>query len=112
MIQGGDAVGGGDPENPTLGGGDPGYTIDDELPEEGAYEVGSLAMANRGPNTSGSQFFVITGDSGVALPPLYSLFGTVVDGQDVVTELDSIGTPGEGIPTDVVTIRTVTVTEE
>lgn len=112
VIQGGDAVGGGDPTNPTLGAGNPGYAIDDELPDEGAYEVGSLAMANSGPNTNGSQFFIITGDNGASLPPLYSLFGTVVDGMDVVTALDAIGTPGEGVPTELVTIRSVEIIEE
>jgi cyclophilin family peptidyl-prolyl cis-trans isomerase len=111
VIQGGDAVGGGDPANPTLGAGNPGYAIDDELPAEGAYQIGSLAMANSGPDTNGSQFFIITGDNGASLPPLYSLFGTVTAGQDVVTRLDSIGTSGQGIPTEVVAIRSVTISE-
>ncbi len=112
VIQGGDAVGGGDPDNPTLGAGNPGYAIPDELPEEGEYVVGSLAMANSGPDTSGSQFFIITGENGAALPPEYSLFGTVTAGMDVVEQLDSYGTPGAGVPTEVVTIRSVSITEE
>lgn len=111
VIQGGDAVGGGDPEAPTLGAGSPGYVIDDELPEEGAYEVGSVAMANSGPNSNGSQFFIITGDDGTLLPPLYSLFGEVTGGEDVVTLLDEIGTPDAGVPTEVVRIQSVTITE-
>lgn len=112
VIQGGDAVGGGDPDNPTLGAGNPGYAVPDELPEAGVYQVGSLAMANAGPDTSGSQFFIITGDNGVGLPPLYSLFGQVTDGLDVVEALNAIGSPGAGVPTEVVNIRTVTITEE
>ncbi len=112
VIQGGDAVGGGDPSNPTLGAGNPGYAVPDELPAEGAYEVGSLAMANAGPNTSGSQFFIITGDNGAGLPPLYSLFGQVTEGLDVVSTLNTIGTPGDGIPTEVVNILSVTIIEE
>lgn len=112
VVQGGDAVGGGDPDNPTLGAGNPGYAVADELPVEGAYEVGSLAMANSGPDTSGSQFFIITGENGIGLPPLYSLFGQVTEGLDVVTALNTRGTPGAGVPTEVVTIRSVTIIEE
>lgn len=112
VIQGGDAVGGGDPDDPTLGAGNPGYAVPDELPAEGAYEVGSLAMANSGPNTNGSQFFIITGDNGMGLPPLYSLFGQVTEGLDVVAALNTRGTPGAGVPTEVVTIRSVTIIEE
>lgn len=63
---------GGDPEGTGMGG--PGYTIPDEFPEAGEYEIGSIAMANTGqPNSGGSQFFIITGDAGVALPPQYTL---------------------------------------
>ena len=112
VIQGGDAVGGGNPDSPTLGGGNPGYAVDDELPEEGSYVVGSLAMANSGPNTNGSQFFIITGDNGAALPPLYSLFGQVTDGMSIVEELNTIGTEGAGVPTEVVNIQSVTIIEE
>lgn len=65
----------GDPTATGTGG--PGYSFPDELPLEGQYEIGSIAMANSGPNTNGSQFFIITGASGMALPPLYSLFGSV-----------------------------------
>ncbi len=105
VIQGGDAVG-----NP-LGTGNPGYAIDDELPEAGEYEIGSVAMANSGPNTNGSQFFVITGDSGVALPPLYSLFGTVTSGLDVVREIESAETTTGDVPVESIIINTVTITE-
>src|SRR2546422_11309476 len=83
-------VQGGDPEGTGRGG--PGYRFEDELPPPGRYEVGSLAMANAGPNTNGSQFFVISGPDGVRLPPSYSLFGKVVKGQDVVASIDATGT--------------------
>src|SRR5919206_2846181 len=81
---------GGDPEGTGRGG--PGYRFEDELPRPGRYEVGSLAMANAGPNTNGSQFFIISGPDGVRLPPQYSLFGKVVRGLDVVETMQSIGT--------------------
>jgi cyclophilin family peptidyl-prolyl cis-trans isomerase len=100
---------GGDPEGTGRGG--PGYRFDDELPRAGMYEVGSLAMANAGPNTNGSQFFIITGNSGVGLPPSYSLFGKVTKGLDVVKALDAIGSPGAGTPTEPVKMESVTITE-
>jgi cyclophilin family peptidyl-prolyl cis-trans isomerase len=100
---------GGDPEGSGRGG--PGYRFEDELPKPGRYELGSLAMANAGPNTNGSQFFIISGSAGVRLPPQYSLFGKVVSGMDVVSALDAVGSPGAGTPRERVTIESVTITE-
>jgi cyclophilin family peptidyl-prolyl cis-trans isomerase len=99
---------GGDPEGSGRGG--PGYRFEDELPKPGRYELGSLAMANAGPNTNGSQFFVISGPSGIRLPPQYALFGKVVSGLDVISTIDAIGTPS-GTPTEDVVIESVTITE-
>ena len=98
----------GDPTGSGTGG--PGYSFADELPAAGAYKLGSLAMANSGPNTNGSQFFVISGDSGIALPPKYSLFGQVTSGLDVVAKLDAAGSAG-GTPATKVSITKVTVTQ-
>jgi len=110
VIQGGDAVG--DP----LGTGGPGYTIAEEVPTvEGdakAYEIGSLAMANTGQaNSTGSQFFVVTGQNGVNLPPQYSLFGKVTEGMDVVSAIESLPTNADDYPTEEIYITEVTVTE-
>jgi cyclophilin family peptidyl-prolyl cis-trans isomerase len=102
VLQGGDPTG--------TGRGGPGYRFDDELPAPGRYELGSLAMANAGPNTNGSQFFVISGPSGVRLPPQYSLFGKVVAGLDVVAAVDAIGT-SSGTPKETITIESVTIGE-
>ncbi|MEY2477927.1 MAG: peptidylprolyl isomerase [Actinomycetota bacterium] len=99
---------GGDPEGSGRGG--PGYRFEDELPKPGRYELGSLAMANAGPNTNGSQFFVISGPDGMGLPPQYSLFGKVVKGLDVVEAIDAIGTRS-GSPTEQVVIESVTIEE-
>ena len=99
---------GGDPQGTGTGG--PGYRFEDELPQPGRYELGSLAMANAGPNTNGSQFFVISGPDGVRLPPQYSLFGKVVSGLDVVQKIDAVGTRS-GSPKEKVVIESVTVTE-
>ena len=68
----------GDPT--ATGSGGPGYKFADELPASGEYKIGSLAMANSGANTNGSQFFVISGNQGVSLSPNYTLFGQVTDG--------------------------------
>jgi peptidylprolyl isomerase len=100
---------GGCPEG--SGRGNPGYRFADELPKPGRYEVGSLAMANAGPNTNGSQFFVITGASGVRLPPAYSLFGKVVKGIEVAEAIQSVATDRNDRPTTPVVITSVTITE-
>lgn len=102
VLQGGDPTG--------TGTGGPGYRFDDELPKAGRYELGSLAMANAGPNTNGSQFFVISGPDGIRLPPLYALFGKVVKGLDVVQAINDIGSPS-GAPRERVVIESVTITE-
>jgi cyclophilin family peptidyl-prolyl cis-trans isomerase len=102
MAQGGDPTG--------TGRGGPGYQFADELPAPGRYEIGSVAMANAGPNTNGSQFFIISGQDGVRLPPSYSLFGKVVSGVETISALDAVGTRS-GTPTEQVTINSVTITE-
>lgn len=99
---------GGDPEGTGRGG--PGYRFPDELPKPGRYQVGSLAMANAGPDTNGSQFFIISGPDGAALPPQYSLFGSVVSGGDVVAAIDAVGSRS-GKPTERVVIESVTIEE-
>jgi cyclophilin family peptidyl-prolyl cis-trans isomerase len=100
---------GGDPEGSGRGG--PGYRFEDELPQPGRYEVGSVAMANAGPNTNGSQFFIVSGPSGVRLPPQYSLFGKVVKGLDVVDEMEKVKTGASDRPVQEVVINKVTITE-
>lgn len=103
MIQGGDPTG--------QGNGGPGYTFEDELPDAGEYEVGSVAMANAGPDTNGSQFFVVTGDAGVALQPAYTLFGEVTSGMEAVTAIEEDGA-ADGTPSEQHTIDSVTITQK
>jgi peptidylprolyl isomerase len=102
VLQGGDPTG--------TGRGGPGYRFADELPSPGRYQLGSLAMANAGADTNGSQFFVISGPQGVRLPPQYALFGQVIDGMEVVAVIDALGT-GSGKPKEAVRIESVTITE-
>jgi cyclophilin family peptidyl-prolyl cis-trans isomerase len=103
VIQGGDPAG--------TGRGGPGYKFADELPPPGRYEIGSLAMANAGADTNGSQFFIISGPQGMQLPPSYSLFGKVVKGLDVVEEIQAVSTGSGDRPLQDVVIEKVTITE-
>ena len=104
----------GDPT--ATGSGGPGYKFADELPASGEYKIGSLAMANSGANTNGSQFFVISGDQGVSLPPNYTLFGQVTDGLDTtVVALDAAGNSDPSSngspPLKEIKIESITITE-
>ncbi|PHX92738.1 MAG: peptidylprolyl isomerase [Acidimicrobium sp.] len=104
----------GDPT--ATGSGGPGYSIADELPAAGEYKFGSLAMANSGPNTNGSQFFIISGEQGMTLQPNYSLFGQVTNGLDTtLPALDKAGNAdpsSNGVPpTEEIRIISVTVIE-
>ena len=98
---------GGDPTGTGRGG--PGYKFADELPRPGQYEIGSVAMANAGANTNGSQFFLISGPNGAGLPPQYSLFGKIVKGLDVLDAMQRVPTGGGDRPKDDVVIESVTI---
>lgn len=100
MIQGGDPTG--------TGRGGPGYQFNDE-PVQRPYKRGTLAMANAGPNTNGSQFFVMHKDYG--LPPSYTIFGKLTAGEDVLDAIASTPTDRQDRPQQTVTIQTVTITE-
>ncbi len=102
---------GGDPMQTGAGG--PGYKFEDELPKAGSYKIGSLAMANSGVNTNGSQFFIVAGDAGTSLQPQYTLFGQVTQGLEVVKAIEEVGIPGtqDGKPSEVVKIISVTIKE-
>jgi peptidylprolyl isomerase len=101
---------GGCPEGTGRGG--PGYRFADELPAPGKYAVGSLAMANAGPNTNGSQFFIVSGASGVGLPPQYALFGKLISGLDVLDAIEKVRTGPADRPADDVVINSITIAEE
>jgi cyclophilin family peptidyl-prolyl cis-trans isomerase len=100
----------GDPTGKGTGG--PGYAFPDELPASGQYKVGSIAMATSLPDTNGSQFFIVLGSDGMALPAKYSLFGQLDPSQEaVLTALDAAGTE-QGTPTkELVTIESVVILE-
>lgn len=105
MIQGGDPRGNGT--------GGPGYAFDDE-PFTGKYTRGTVAMANAGPNTNGSQFFIM--HQNYDLDPLYVIFGHVVDGMNVVDKIATAPTIQDGRensrPVNPVTVQSVTISEQ
>ncbi len=107
MIQGGDPLSKDDSMQASWGTGGPGYKFEDELPQAGEYEIGSLAMANSGPNTNGSQFFIVTGDDGVNLPPLYSLFGKVIGSMDAVRKIENTPTGPANRPLEPMVIESI-----
>ena len=101
----------GDPT--ATGGGGPGYEFQDELAKIEPYQIGSVAMANAGPNTNGSQFFIITGADGASLPPNYTLFGQVIaDDLGVVATLDGLANPADGPPLQPIDIVKVSIEEK
>lgn len=106
MVQGGDPTGNGT--------GGPGYKFDDELnPQTDSYKAGYkkgvVAMANSGPNTNGSQFFIMVAD--YPLPNSYSIFGKVISGQDVADAISNVQTGANDMPVSKVIMEKVTVAE-
>ncbi len=99
MIQGGDPTG--------TGSGGPGYKFADELKDDRPYTRGTVAMANAGANTNGSQFFIMHKD--VALPHSYTIFGEVISGIDVVDAIAATPTDGRDRPVTEVVMTKVTV---
>ncbi|MEM7276213.1 MAG: peptidylprolyl isomerase, partial [Actinomycetota bacterium] len=103
---------GGDPNGDPPGTGGPGYTIAEEVPQPGEYQVGSLAMAKRtAPGTTGAQFFIVTGPAGEGLPPEYSLFGQVTEGLEVVQAIEVLPTDERDAPTEDIIVNSITITE-
>ena len=98
MIQGGDPTG--------TGSGGPGYTFEDELNDH-AVVRGALAMANAGPDTNGSQFFIVTADACPWLDGKHTVFGRVTDGMDVVDTISSLETDARDRPREDVVIERV-----
>jgi peptidyl-prolyl cis-trans isomerase B (cyclophilin B) len=102
MIQGGDPTG--------TGRGGPGYTFEDEQNEHKIVR-GALAMANAGPNTNGSQFFIVTKDEAPWLDGKHTVFGQVTDGMDVVDKIEASDTDSNDRPSPDATIESVTLSE-
>jgi cyclophilin family peptidyl-prolyl cis-trans isomerase len=102
MIQGGCPQG--------TGTGGPGYTFEDEINDHKVAR-GALAMANAGPNTNGSQFFIVTAPACEWLDGKHTVFGQVTEGMDVVERLEGVATDGGDRPTDPVGIDSISLTD-
>ena len=100
MIQGGDPTG--------TGTGGPGYTFEDEFNDNKVVR-GALAMANAGPNTNGSQFFIVTTDAAPWLDGKHTVFGRVTGGMDAVDSISSTATDARDRPREDVVIERVSV---
>ena|SRR3989338_471554 len=109
MIQGGDPLSKDDSKRQLWGTGGPGYKFNDELTGQEKYPEGTLAMANSGPNTNGSQFFIVTASPEAPLPPSYTVFGKVVRGMDVALQIENVKTGPTDQPLDDVVIQSATV---
>jgi peptidyl-prolyl cis-trans isomerase B (cyclophilin B) len=102
MIQGGCPQG--------TGTGGPGYTFEDEINDHKVVR-GALAMANAGPNTNGSQFFIVTADEAPWLDGKHTVFGEVTDGMDVVDKIESVPTDGSDRPSSPVGLASIEVAD-
>jgi cyclophilin family peptidyl-prolyl cis-trans isomerase len=100
MIQGGDPTG--------TGSGGPGYSFEDEFNEH-KVERGALAMANAGPNTNGSQFFIVTTEAAPWLDGKHTVFGRVTNGMDVVDKISAVERDARDKPHEDVVIESVSV---
>ena len=105
VIQGGDPSGTGHGDMGKY----PGYKFEDELNNQQPYEKGILAMANAGPNTNGSQFFIMHVD--YPLPYQYTIFGKVIDGMDVIDKIASVETAEGDRPVSDVVIESIEIKE-
>jgi cyclophilin family peptidyl-prolyl cis-trans isomerase len=102
MIQGGDPTG--------TGSGGPGYTFEDEFNDH-KVDRGALAMANAGPNTNGSQFFIVTTEAAPWLDGKHTVFGRVTEGMDVVDKIAELPRDARDKPNDDVVIESVSVSD-
>src|SRR6476469_356618 len=99
---------GGCPEGTGRGG--PGYTFEDEINEHKVVR-GALAMANAGPNTNGSEFFIVTTDAAPWLDGKHTVFGHVTAGMDVVDKLEAVPTDGRDAPSEPIGIASIELSE-
>lgn len=108
MIQGGDPNSK-TSDTSTWGRGGPGYQFADELTGKEKYLQGTVAMANAGPNTNGSQFFIVTANPGYPLPPQYTVFGQVTSGMDVALKIENVKTTTNDRPVEDAVIQSMEV---
>jgi peptidyl-prolyl cis-trans isomerase B (cyclophilin B) len=108
---------GGDPNSKTAdtaswGMGGPSYKFPDELTGKETYPQGTLAMANSGPNTNGSQFFIVTANPQAPLPASYTVFGSVMSGMDIALKIENVATGQNDRPVENVVIKSIVPLEK
>lgn len=108
MVQGGDPLTRDDEQMVLWGTGGPGYQFNDEITADNRNETGTISMANSGPNTNGSQFFINASDNSF-LDTKHTAFGRVIEGMDVVKEIEMAPTTPSDRPLEAITIKGVTI---
>jgi len=111
MIQGGDPYSKDDSEKDKWGTGGPGYQFEDEIHMNNHNVIGTISMANSGPNTNGSQFFINTADNDF-LDPKHTVFGKVINGIDVVKKIEEAEVNGSDQPIVAITLESIQIIEE
>lgn len=111
MIQGGDPLSADDSKKAFWGTGGPGYKFNDEISAENRNAKGTIAMANSGPNTNGSQFFINTADNDF-LNAKHTVFGQVVRGMEAVKAIEKTATDENDCPLEAVIVQAIEITEE
>ena len=110
MIQGGDPLTKDNALKDQWGTGGPGYQFADEIHANNQNNTGTISMANAGPNTNGSQFFINVADNN-SLDTKHTVFGKVTSGMDVVQAIENVATEGPDRPVEDVVIESITITE-
>lgn len=108
MIQGGDPITKDDTRQSAWGTGGPGYTFEDEFAPGLTNEIGTISMANRGPNTNGSQFFINVANNSF-LDGKHAVFGKVVSGMNVVDKISQVSTDGADRPINPIVIKQLVI---
>lgn len=108
MIQGGDPLTKDDQMIERWGTGGPGYTFADEIHRENRNTVGTISMANAGPNTNGSQFFINTADNSF-LDTKHTVFGKVISGMEIILDIENVETLAGDRPVEAIIIESITL---
>jgi len=108
MVQGGDPLTKDDSKMSLWGTGGPGYAFADEIDDQNKNNIGTISMANAGPNTNGSQFFINTADNNF-LDTKHTVFGKVVAGMDVVTAIENTSTGSQDRPIEPIIIESISL---
>lgn len=108
MNQGGDPLSKDDSKADFWGTGGPGYKFADEITGENKNDIGTISMANSGPNTNGSQFFINVANNNF-LDPKHTVFGKVVEGMDVIMDINNVATDPSDKPLEAVIIKSITL---